>query len=81
MRQRSLQAVVPLTTFAVTVPLVVAGVGVWSLVIGAFVGNLARARPRDLAVALPAALRYDRDALGATSRSRGRCSSSPSAAC
>jgi PST family polysaccharide transporter/lipopolysaccharide exporter len=42
-RQRSLQAVVPLTTFAVTVPLVVAGVGVWSLVIGAFAGNVASA--------------------------------------
>jgi len=43
MRQRSLQAVVPLTTFAVTVPLVIAGVGVWSLVIGAFAGNVASA--------------------------------------
>jgi PST family polysaccharide transporter/lipopolysaccharide exporter len=42
-RQRSLQAVVPLTTFAVTVPLVVAGVGVWSLVIGGFAGNVASA--------------------------------------
>lgn len=42
-RQRSLQAVVPLTTFAVTVPLVVSGVGVWSLVIGAFAGNVAAA--------------------------------------
>jgi O-antigen/teichoic acid export membrane protein len=34
---------VPLTTFAVTVPLVIAGVGVWSLVIGAAAGNLASA--------------------------------------
>jgi PST family polysaccharide transporter/lipopolysaccharide exporter len=42
-RQRSLQAVVPLTTFAVTVPLVIAGVGVWSLVIGAAAGNVASA--------------------------------------
>ena len=41
LRQRSLQAVVPLTGFAVTVPLVLSGVGVWSLVIGAFAGNLA----------------------------------------
>ncbi|MFL5910837.1 MAG: oligosaccharide flippase family protein [Gaiellaceae bacterium] len=40
-RQRSLQAVVPLVTFVVTIPLVLAGVGVWSLVIGAFAGNLA----------------------------------------
>jgi PST family polysaccharide transporter/lipopolysaccharide exporter len=41
LRQRSLQAVVPLVTFVVTVPLAAAGVGVWSIVIGAFAGNLA----------------------------------------
>jgi O-antigen/teichoic acid export membrane protein len=40
-RQRSLQAVVPIVTFVVTVPLAVAGAGVWSLVIGAFAGNVA----------------------------------------
>jgi O-antigen/teichoic acid export membrane protein len=40
-RQRSLQAVVPVVTFAVTVPLAAAGVGVWSLVIGPAAGNLA----------------------------------------
>src|SRR5207247_1153182 len=40
-RQRSLQAVVPVVTFLVTIPLVLAGVGVWSLVIGAFAGNVA----------------------------------------
>jgi len=39
LRQRLLQGVVPLVTFAVTVPLAVAGVGVWSLVIGPFAGN------------------------------------------
>ncbi len=39
MRQRVLQAIVPVVTFAVTVPLAVAGVGVWSLVIGPFVAN------------------------------------------
>src|SRR3954447_2188852 len=39
-RQRSLQAVVPVVTFAVSVPLVVAGVGVWALVIGPFVANV-----------------------------------------
>jgi O-antigen/teichoic acid export membrane protein len=43
LKQRSLQAVVPLTTFAVTVPLVASGVGVWSLVIGAFAGNFVAA--------------------------------------
>jgi O-antigen/teichoic acid export membrane protein len=40
-RQRSLQAVVPIVTFVVTIPLVLVGVGVWSLVIGAFAGNVA----------------------------------------
>jgi O-antigen/teichoic acid export membrane protein len=39
LRQRLLQAVVPVVTFCVTVPLAAAGVGVWSLVIGPFVGN------------------------------------------
>lgn len=39
LRQRLLQAIVPVLTFAVTVPLAIAGVGVWSLVIGPFVAN------------------------------------------
>src|SRR5207237_500270 len=39
-RQRGLQAVVPLATFAATVTLVAAGVGVWGLVLGALAGNL-----------------------------------------
>jgi PST family polysaccharide transporter/lipopolysaccharide exporter len=39
-RQRGVQAVIPLTAFCVTVPLVLSGVGVWSLVIGAAAGNL-----------------------------------------
>ena len=39
LRVRVLQALVPLVTFCVTVPLAAAGVGVWSLVIGPFVGN------------------------------------------
>jgi O-antigen/teichoic acid export membrane protein len=39
-RLRVLQAIVPLGTVAVTVPLLLAGVGVWALVIGPFVGNL-----------------------------------------
>src|SRR4051794_6965047 len=40
-RLRSLQAIVPLGTVAVAVPLLLAGVGVWALVIGPFCGNLA----------------------------------------
>jgi O-antigen/teichoic acid export membrane protein len=41
LRQRGLQAIVPVVNFAVTVPLVLSGVGVWSLVIGGVCGNLA----------------------------------------
>jgi O-antigen/teichoic acid export membrane protein len=61
-RQRALQALVPVVTFAVTVPLVLVHVGVWSLVIGAVAGNAAsvvlsiRLSPYKLA------LRYDRQA-------------------
>src|SRR3954452_14612059 len=40
-RLRTLQAIVPLGTVAVAVPLLLAGVGVWALVIGPFCGNLA----------------------------------------
>ncbi len=41
LRVRALQAIVPVVTFCVTVPLAAAGVGVWSLVIGPAAGNLA----------------------------------------
>jgi O-antigen/teichoic acid export membrane protein len=40
-RLRSLQAIVPLGTVLVVVPLLLAGVEVWALVIGPFVANLA----------------------------------------
>src|SRR4051795_4332475 len=40
-KQRVLQAIVPVVTICVTLPLAAAGVGVWSLVIGPFVGNVA----------------------------------------
>jgi O-antigen/teichoic acid export membrane protein len=40
-KQRLLQAIVPVVTFCITVPLAAAGVGVWALVIGPFVGNAA----------------------------------------
>ena len=43
LRQRVLQAIVPVVTVAVTLPLAVAGVGVWSLVIGPFVANVTAA--------------------------------------
>ena len=39
LRVRALQAITPVVSFVVAVPLLVAGVGVWSLVIGPFVGT------------------------------------------
>jgi len=41
LRVRALQAITPVVSFVVAVPLLVAGVGVWSLVIGPFVGTVA----------------------------------------
>ena len=41
LRLRVLQAILPLVTVAVTVPLLLADVGVWALVIGPFCGNAA----------------------------------------
>jgi len=58
-RQRLLQAVVPVVTFAVTVPLAAAGVGVWSLVIGPAAGNLAGVVAAVRASPYPLALRWD----------------------
>jgi O-antigen/teichoic acid export membrane protein len=40
MRTRILQFIIPVVSFAVTVPLAASGVGVWSLVIGPAAGNL-----------------------------------------
>src|SRR4051812_7137246 len=40
-KQRALQAIVPVVTVCTTIPLAASGVGVWSLVIGPFVGNAA----------------------------------------
>jgi O-antigen/teichoic acid export membrane protein len=40
-RVRTLQAIIPVLTFVVTVPLAAVGVGVWSLVIGPAAGNTA----------------------------------------
>lgn len=61
-RQRRLLAVVPVVTFVVTVPLAAAGAGVWSLVIGPFVGNAAGAVAAIRASPYRLALRFDRDA-------------------
>jgi O-antigen/teichoic acid export membrane protein len=59
-RQRILQGIVPVVTFVVTVPLAAAGAGVWSLVIGPAVGNLAGALAAIRASPYPLALRWDR---------------------
>jgi O-antigen/teichoic acid export membrane protein len=40
LRVRALQAITPVVSFVVAVPLLVAGVGVWSLVIGPFAGTV-----------------------------------------
>jgi len=62
-RQRLLQATIPVVTFAVTVPLAAAtDLGVWSLVVGPFVGNLAGIVAANLASPYRLRLRLDRDA-------------------
>ncbi|MEA2439807.1 MAG: polysaccharide transporter, family [Thermoleophilaceae bacterium] len=61
-RQRLLLAVVPVVTFCVTVPLAAAGVGVWSLVIGPLVGNLAGCAAAITVSPYRLRLRFDRDA-------------------
>jgi O-antigen/teichoic acid export membrane protein len=62
LRVRTLQVLVPVVTFCVTVPLAAAGVGVWSLVIGPAVGN-AVAVVAGIAVSpYRLALRFDRRA-------------------
>jgi O-antigen/teichoic acid export membrane protein len=61
LRQRLLQAVVPVVTFCVTVPLAAAGVGVWSLVIGPFVGNVAGIVAAQAVSPYRLRLRFDRE--------------------
>jgi PST family polysaccharide transporter/lipopolysaccharide exporter len=60
-RQRMLQAIVPVVTFCVTIPLAAAGVGVWSLVIGPFAGNLAGTVAAIAISPYRLRLRFDRD--------------------
>src|SRR3954469_8011006 len=61
-RLRTLQAIVPLGTVAVAVPLLLAGVGVWALVIGPFCGNLAAILAAWRASPYALRLRPDREA-------------------
>jgi O-antigen/teichoic acid export membrane protein len=59
-RQRAIEAVDPLVSFAVTIGLAVAGVGYWSLVIGYAAGVVASGAVAVAASPYPLALRYDR---------------------
>jgi O-antigen/teichoic acid export membrane protein len=61
-RLRTLQAIIPLGTVAVTVPLLLLGVGVWALVIGPFCGNAAAVAASWRASPYPLRLRPDRAA-------------------
>jgi O-antigen/teichoic acid export membrane protein len=62
LRQRLLMAVGPVVTFAFTVGLAAAGVGVWSLVIGPAIGNAAAALAAVAASPYGLRLRLERDA-------------------
>jgi O-antigen/teichoic acid export membrane protein len=62
-RQRLLQGTIPVVTFVVTVPLAAAtDLGVWSLVIGPLVGNVAGIAAANLASPYRLRLRFDADA-------------------
>jgi O-antigen/teichoic acid export membrane protein len=61
-RLRALQAIVPLGTVAVAVPLLLAGVGVWALVIGPLCGNAAAVLAAWRASPYPLRLRPDASA-------------------
>ena len=62
-RQRTLEAVDPLTGIVVTIALAIAGFGYWSLVIGTIAGAMAGAVVALRTVPYRLALRYDREAL------------------
>jgi O-antigen/teichoic acid export membrane protein len=62
-RIRTLQALIPVVTFLVTVPLAAAGVGVWSLVIGPFVGNATAVAAGLFVSPYRLRIRFDRGAL------------------
>ena len=62
LKQRSLQGIVPVVTFVVTIPLAATGFGVWSLVVGPLAGNLAGAVAAIVVSPYRLKLRFDRDA-------------------
>ena len=61
-RQRALQAIQPVVSFAVTVPLAATGSGVWSLVLGTLAGYLAAVSAALALSPYRPALRFDREA-------------------
>ena len=64
LRQRLLQSIDPLTTFVVTVALAIAGLGLWSLVIGALAGSWVAAAAMVASSPYRLRWRFDREALG-----------------
>ncbi len=62
LKQRSLQGIVPVVAFVVTIPLAATGFGVWSLVVGPLAGNLAGAIAAIVVSPYRLKLRFDRDA-------------------
>jgi O-antigen/teichoic acid export membrane protein len=62
LRVRTLQVLVPVVTFCVTVPLAALGVGVWSLVIGPAVGNAVAVVAGIVVSPYRLQLRFDHDA-------------------
>ena len=62
LKQRSLQGIVPVVTFLVTIPLAATGFGVWSLVVGPLAGNLAGAIAAIVVSPYRLKVRFDRDA-------------------
>jgi O-antigen/teichoic acid export membrane protein len=61
-RVRTLQTLVPVVTFCVTIPLAALGVGVWSLVIGPAVGNTVAVVAGIVASPYRLGLQFDREA-------------------
>lgn len=63
LKQRRLAAVSPVTTAAVTIPLAAAGMGIWALIVGAVLGNVAGGIVAVRACPYPLRLRFDRGTL------------------
>jgi O-antigen/teichoic acid export membrane protein len=62
-RQRFLQSLTPLVTFGVTIPLAVAGIGFWSLVIGTLAGSIVATTMAVILSPYKLRFRYERGAI------------------